>query len=166
MAMRHFRVAGRLVALQGETTVVTAVPDKCDNIGGILPKSMRNRSLSRFQSDERPTVIPRLFTSDVTGLVNFLRVSFDAHGEVQHGVAAEIRIGDSIILVSDGGGVREPFTGFLYVYVEDTDAVYRTAIRAGAISIEVPADMPYGDRRATVRGAWGNIWQIATYRAP
>jgi len=57
--------------------------------------------------------------------------------------------GDSIVMVSDGGGVREPLAGFLYVYVEDADAVYRMAINAGAVSIEAPADMPYGDRRAT-----------------
>jgi len=98
----------------------------------------------------------------VVGLVNFLNVTFHAHGEVRDGIPSEVRIGDSIIMVSDGGGVREPFTGFLYVYVEDADATYRTAIGAGAVSIEVPADMPYGDRRATVQDAWGNIWQIAT----
>jgi PhnB protein len=120
--------------------------------------------LSGFRPDRWPTVIPRLFTSDVVGLVNFLRATFDAHGEVRHGVPVEVRIGDSIILVSDGGGVREPSTGFFYVYVEDADAVYRAAIQTGAFSIEAPADMPYGDRRATLRDAWGNIWQIATYR--
>jgi uncharacterized glyoxalase superfamily protein PhnB len=98
--------------------------------------------------------------------VNFLRVTFHAHGEVRDGVPAEVRIGDSIVLVSDGGGVRKPTTGFLYVYVEDADAVYQTAIDAGAVSIEAPADMPYGDRRATVQDAWGNTWQIATYREP
>jgi len=120
--------------------------------------------LSGFQPERWPTVTPRLFTSDVVGLVNFLRVTFHAHGEVRDGVPAEVRIGDSIVLVSDGGGVRKPTTGFLYVYVEDADAVYRMAIDAGAVSIEVPTDMPYGDRRATVQDAWSNIWQIATYR--
>jgi uncharacterized glyoxalase superfamily protein PhnB len=109
-------------------------------------------------------VTPRLFTNDVVGLVNFLKVIFRAHGEVRQGVPAEVRIGDSIIMVSDGGGVREPLAGFLYVYVEDADTVYRMAINAGAVSIEAPADMPYGDRRATVRDTWGNTWQIATYR--
>jgi uncharacterized glyoxalase superfamily protein PhnB len=111
-------------------------------------------------------VIPRLFTNDVVGLVNFLRVTFRARGEVRQRVPTEVRIGDSIVLVSDGGGVRKPTTGFLYVYVEDADAVYQTAIDAGAVSIEAPADMPYGDRRATVQDAWGNTWQIATYREP
>jgi|SRR6266446_9799034 PhnB protein len=114
----------------------------------------------------RPTVIPRLFTNDVVGLVNFLRATFHARGEVREGVPTEVRIGDSIIMVSDGGGVREPLAGFLHVYVEDADAAYRTAIDAGAVSIEVPADMPYGDRRAMVQDAWRNIWQIATYREP
>jgi uncharacterized glyoxalase superfamily protein PhnB len=33
---------------------------------------------------------------------------------------------------------------------------------AGASSLEPPSDMPYGDRRATVRDPSGNVWQIAT----
>ena len=33
---------------------------------------------------------------------------------------------------------------------------------AGAASVEAPADMPYGDRRAMVRDPWENTWQIAT----
>jgi uncharacterized glyoxalase superfamily protein PhnB len=38
------------------------------------------------------------------------------------------------------------------------------AIAAGAQSIEAPSDMPYGDRRATVSDAWGNLWQIAVFQ--
>jgi PhnB protein len=52
---------------------------------------------------------------------------------------------------------------FLYVYVPDADSTYGRAIAAGAEALEAPADMFYGDRRATVRDPWGNIWQIATY---
>ncbi len=122
--------------------------------------------MTKFRPDGWPTVVPRLFTRDVAGLVDFLRLIFGARGEVRPGGPAEIRIGDSLIMVSDGGGVRDPLAGFLYVYVEDADAVYRIAIDAGAESIEAPADMPYGDRRAMVRDAWGNIWQIATYKGP
>jgi uncharacterized glyoxalase superfamily protein PhnB len=55
-------------------------------------------------------------------------------------------------------------SAFLHVYVENADETYRRAIAAGAQSIEAPADMPYGDRRATVRDSWANVWQIATYR--
>lgn len=54
---------------------------------------------------------------------------------------------------------------FLYVYVEDADRTYQRAVDAGAISIEEPTDTPYGDRRATLRDSWGNMWQIATHRS-
>ena len=110
------------------------------------------------------SVVPRIVTRDLTGLAGFLRDVFGAEGEVRSGAPTEIRIGDSIILISDGGGVREAMPAFLYVYVESADETYRRAIAAGAGSIETPADTPYGDRRATVRDAWANVWQIATYR--
>ena len=110
-----------------------------------------------------PSVMPRIFTSDVAGLTAFLRTVFRAEGELRSGAPTEIRIGDSIILISDGGGVREAMPAFLYVYVENADETYRRAIAAGAESIETPADMPYGDRQATVRDSWANIWQMATY---
>ena len=57
---------------------------------------------------------------------------------------------------------REARKTFLYVYVENTDKTYRRALEAGALTIEKPVDMPYGDRRAMVEDQWGNIWQIAT----
>jgi PhnB protein len=111
-----------------------------------------------------PSVMPRIFTSDVAGLTGFLRTVFGAEGELRSAAPTEIRIGDSIILISDGGGVREAMPAFLHVYVENADEAYQRAIAAGALSIETPADMPYGDRRATVRDSWANVWQIATYR--
>jgi uncharacterized glyoxalase superfamily protein PhnB len=107
-------------------------------------------------------VTPRLFTTDVAGLVQFLKIVFDAEGDLHADRPSELRIDDAIVMVSDGGGIREPMPTCLYVYVPDADSTYRRAIAAGAESVEAPADMPYGDRRATVRDQWGNIWQIAT----
>jgi len=49
------------------------------------------------------------------------------------------------------------------VYVENADAVYAQAVRAGAISIEAPNDKPYGERSATVKDTFGNVWFVATY---
>jgi uncharacterized glyoxalase superfamily protein PhnB len=109
-------------------------------------------------------VTPRLFTDDVAGLVRFLKTVFGAQGELRSGAPTEMWIGDSIVMISDGGGVRAPMPAYLYVYVADADETYRRAVAAGAESIEPPADMPYGDKRATVRDPWANIWQIATYR--
>ncbi|GKQ51118.1 glyoxalase/bleomycin resistance/extradiol dioxygenase family protein [Bradyrhizobium sp. Ce-3] len=120
--------------------------------------------MTQYKPAGWPSVIPRIVTRDRTGLAGFLRDVFDATGEVRSDAPTEMRIGDSIILISDGGGVREAMPAFLYVYVPDADGTYRRAIAAGAASIEAPADTPYGDRRATIRDAWANVWQIATFR--
>ena len=118
--------------------------------------------MSGFKPDGWPTVTPRLFNPDVAALVAFLKEVFGAEGEFHAGRPAELRIGGSMVMVSDGGGLRDPSSAFLYVYVENTDLVWRRALAMGATSVEDPADTPYGDRRATVRDPWGNSWQIAT----
>lgn len=120
--------------------------------------------MTSFKPDGWPCVIPRLVTRDPAGLTEFLRSVFGAEGEVRSGAPAEIRIGDSILLVSDGGAVRDAMPGFFYVYVPNADETYQRAVAAGADTIEKPADTPYGDRRAMVRDAWANVWQIATRR--
>jgi uncharacterized glyoxalase superfamily protein PhnB len=96
--------------------------------------------------------------------VDFLRRVFDATGDVQPGRPAEMRIGDSVLMVSSAAE-RDLFPAFLYVYVDDADATYRRALDAGAVSIEAPLDTPYGDRRAMVRDPFDNVFQIA-HRIP
>lgn len=94
-------------------------------------------------------------------MLSFLERVFDAT-IARHGDAPPlVTIGDSILMVSRLGE-RERFPAFLYVYVDDCDAVYRRAIDAGAVSLEAVWDTPYGDRRGMVKDAWGNVWQIAT----
>jgi PhnB protein len=99
---------------------------------------------------------------DARGLVDFLKRVFAATGEYRPALPSEIRIGDSVIMISDAGA-RSPITAFLYVYVSDIDATYQRALDAGARSLEEPLDMPYGDRRCMVEDKWGNTWQIATH---
>ncbi|MFI4933795.1 MAG: VOC family protein [Caulobacterales bacterium] len=118
--------------------------------------------MNRFQPDGWPTVTPRIFTDDVEGLVAFLRSVFHGSCDFNPGRPAEVKIGDSMVMVSHGDGVRAAQTAFLYVYVEDAEDAYRKALDAGAVSIEAPTTMPYGDRRATIQDGWGNTWQIAT----
>ena len=50
----------------------------------------------------------------------------------------------------------------LYLYVNDVDAVFEQAVRAGAKVIAPPTDQPYGDRNAHVVDPFGNTWYIAT----
>lgn len=101
-----------------------------------------------------------MVVSDVGAAVSFLHAVFDATGEATPGRPAEVRIGDSLVMVSPSGE-REPFPAFLHVYVDDAEITYRRALAAGAVSIELPLDTPYGDRRAMVRDPLGNVFQIA-----
>jgi uncharacterized glyoxalase superfamily protein PhnB len=101
---------------------------------------------------------------DLAVEVEFLRAVFGATGDVHPGRPAEMRIGDSVVMVS-ASGERELFTAFLYVYVADVDRAYQRALAAGAVSEEEPGDTPYGDRRAMVRDPSGNVFQIARVRS-
>lgn len=118
--------------------------------------------MASYKPDGWPTIVPRLFAADVPGLVAFLKVVFGAEGDLQADRPSELRIGDSMILVSDGGGLRPLQPSFLYAYVPDVDDTFKRAVGAGAKAVERPTDMPWGHRRATFEDPAGNIWQAAT----
>ncbi len=82
------------------------------------------------------------------------------HGEIAH---AEVRIGDSVVMMGQPGDSSPATAAALYLYVEDTDAMYKRAVAGGAESTEEPADQFYGDRRAAVKDCAGNTWWIATH---
>jgi len=106
------------------------------------------------------TVTPRMVVGDVSAAVEFLRAVFDATGEVHADRPAEIRMGDSLVMVTPAGEC-DLFPAFLYVYVGHADVTYRRALDAGAVALEEPCDTPYGDRRAMVRDPFGNVFQVA-----
>ena len=110
------------------------------------------------------SVTPRMVVADAAAQVEFLRAVFAATGDVPVGRPAEIRIGDSVVMVAPAGE-RDVFPAFLYVYVDDPDGAYRRALAAGAESLEPPLDTPYGDRRAMVRDPFGNVFQLARRRS-
>jgi len=124
---------------------------------------MNNARGSTFVPPGWPRMATRIFADDHEGLVRFLVDVFGATGEFQQNRPSEIRIGDSVLLIS-GITERAARGAILYVYVADTDATYRRALAAGARSLEAPEIMPYGDRRAMIEDRWGNTWQIATFR--
>jgi len=107
------------------------------------------------------TVTPRLVARDARALVEFIVYVFGASGQYEPGAPTIVQIGDSKLMVSDEG-VRRQTASFLYVYVADLESVYARALERGAVSIEEPFSTPYGDRRATVEDAWGNLWQAAS----
>jgi PhnB protein len=91
-----------------------------------------------------------------------MKRAFAATGDFSADAPALMTIGDSIVMVS--AGPRKTTSSLLHLYVPDADATFSRAVEAGAIVVEEPADMPYGDRRAMIEDPFGNLWQIATYR--
>jgi PhnB protein len=91
-------------------------------------------------------------------------------GKIMH---AEIIIGDSIIMVSD------PMMGFkgpkaiggspasMWLYVEDCDALYNRAVKAGAEVLPGMGQMQdqfWGDRSGSVIDPFGYKWTFATHK--
>ncbi len=75
---------------------------------------------------------------------------------------AEFRIGDSVVMAFDAKQGWPETPGFLRLYVEDGDAVYRRALEAGAGSVTEMTDLFFGDRVGRVRDPLGNLWWIQT----
>lgn len=109
------------------------------------------------------SITPRIVVHDPARLVEFLKQAFDATGDFRTESPSVIRIGDSLVMISSVGP-REAMPAFLYLYVEDIDATFQRALEAGAVSLEEPQDLPYGDRRGMVEDPCGNVWQIATHQ--
>lgn len=120
--------------------------------------------------DHYHSVTPYLAVEGAARLIDFLKTAFDAadtkicmkrpDGTIHH---AELKIGDSIVMLGDAAPPWAPRPSTLYLYVEDTDASYKRALEAGATSLMEPVTQFYGDRNAGIRDPSGNDWWIATH---
>lgn len=115
------------------------------------------------------SVTSYLFVPGAAHLIEYLRAAFDADvisrhldgdGRLSYGL---VKIGDSLVMVSEPREPWKPMPCGIYLYVPDTDATYRNAMAAGGISLMEPADQFYGDRNAGVQDPSGNQWWIATH---
>jgi PhnB protein len=115
------------------------------------------------------SITPYLSVRGADRLLDFVKKAFGAteldaptvhEGVVRH---AAVRIGDSVVEVSEANDRWGPMPAALHLYVPDCDAAYRRAVEAGAESLHEPMDMEYGERGAALRDPVGNNWYIATY---
>lgn len=125
------------------------------------------------------TITPYLTLRDGAQAIDFYRKAFGAQevmrmpGADGKGVMhAEIKIGDSMLFLSDEfpqGGTQAPdslggATGSVFLYVQDVDATFDRAVKAGAKATMPPADMFWGDRFAKVVDPFGHHWGLATHK--
>jgi PhnB protein len=117
------------------------------------------------------TVTPYLTVRGAAKVIDFLKHAFGAEmaqepvkrqdGTIMH---ADIKIGDSHVMIAEESEMCKATPSSLYLYVPDVDSVYKQAIKAGGKTIMEPVDMFYGDRSGGVTDASGNSWMIATHK--
>lgn len=115
------------------------------------------------------TVSPYLVVEDADASIRFMKTVFDAEelrrfptpdGGVLH---AEVRIGDSIVMIGTGNEGWPPVPCHVHAYVADVDETYQRALAAGATSVQEPKQQEGDeDRRGGVRFGSDTTWWIAT----
>jgi uncharacterized glyoxalase superfamily protein PhnB len=126
------------------------------------------------------TVTPQLVLDNAAQAIDWYKKALGAEevarvvgpdGKIMH---AEIRIGDSLIMLNDpmgGGKGPKAFGGSpaaLWLYVEDCDALFNRAVAAGGHVRPGPmgqlTDQFWGDRSGTFTDPYGYEWTIATHK--
>jgi PhnB protein len=123
------------------------------------------------------TLTPFLTVRDAARAIEFYKQAFGAvergvmkgpDGKIMH---AELKIGDSIIMLSDEfpefGSVSPQTIGGsgmgLHIYLDGVDAAFDRAVKAGA-QVEMPVmDQFWGDRYGKLKDPFGHKWSIATH---
>ena len=114
------------------------------------------------------SVTPYLTAPNAAALVDFILTAFAGtererilrpDGSIMH---AEVRVGDSLVMIGEPRGEWKPQPSMLYLHVADVDAVYLQALAAGGESVQAPNHTFWGDRMACVKDFANNQWWIAT----
>jgi PhnB protein len=124
-------------------------------------------------SDNHPpgygTVTPWIISADTARLIDFTKAAFGAQelgrvpgpdGRIGH---AEVRIGDSVVMMFDAQDGWPDTPAFLRLYVADADVAYERALAAGAASVTAVTGLFFGDRVGRVRDPLGNLWWIQAH---
>ena len=123
-------------------------------------------------------VTPYLSVRGAAQAIEFYKKAFGAKeimrmsgpdGKLGH---AEIRIGDSRVMLSDeyeamaflGPQSRGGTTVHIHLYVRDVDATVARATAAGAKVVRPVQDQFYGDRTGSIEDPFGHVWHVATHK--
>ena len=124
------------------------------------------------------SLTPYLVIKGAAEAIEFYKKAFGAaeivrmpgpDGRVMH---AEVKIGNSMLMLSDENperghlspATRGGNTSSVMLYTDDVDAVFKTAVAAGARADMPPTDMFWGDRMGNLTDPFGHSWAIATHK--
>src|SRR6267142_4596497 len=108
------------------------------------PKDPDKESSAKHRREGFHTVTPYISVEKAPELLEFMKQAFGANEIFRTtgstgGMHAEIKIGDSMVMVGGGPGIQERPTA-IHLYIPNVDAVYERALQAGATSLFPPAD--------------------------
>jgi PhnB protein len=120
------------------------------------------------------TITPQITLDDAANTIEWYKKALGAEelnrsvgpdGKVMH---AELKIGDSRIMMNDAmAGGKAPRTlggspASLWLYVDDSDALFGRAVAAGATVQRPISDQFWGDRGGAITDPAGYTWWIST----
>jgi PhnB protein len=121
-----------------------------------------------YKPDNYTSVAPYLVVDGAARTVDFLVKVFAAErlrtypgegGKLAH---AEVRVDDTVVMLSDSMEGWPAVPSHVHVYVKDVDATYRRALEAGAASVQEPVRKGDEDKRGGFRDPGGTTWWIGT----
>jgi PhnB protein len=114
-------------------------------------------------------ITPYFFAEGAVRLIEFIRAAFGGEvtyrkerpdGSIMH---AEMRLGDSMLMLSEAGAPFGRMPTSIYLYVTDSDTVYQRALNSGGVSVFPIMTLPSGERYGGIKDPCGNVWWIATH---
>jgi PhnB protein len=173
---RALALASVLLACGGSSKKDTAPPEPAP-APVVEPAPVAEAAPVAPIPEGRFTLTPALTVKGVDAAVDFYVAALGAkkvlsvpgaNGETEH---AEIMVGDSLIMIGEehlDWGARSPATlggspAALMVYVEDADAAFDQAVKAGATAERAPSDMFWGDRWGSFVDPFGHRWSVTTH---
>jgi uncharacterized glyoxalase superfamily protein PhnB len=121
-----------------------------------------------YKPSNYSTVSPYLIVNGASDTMKFLGKVFGAvtlrqipapDGKLIH---AEVRIDDTVVMLTDGGEGWPPIPSHVHVYVSDVDATYKRALEAGAVSVQEPKKGNDENKRGGVKDSGGTTWWVST----
>jgi uncharacterized glyoxalase superfamily protein PhnB len=124
------------------------------------------------------TITPHLVVQDAAKAIDLYKNAFGAQEQTRHmapdGKAvmhAQLKIGNSMLMLANefppmaiSPKARGGTSVTIHLYVENADAVFQRAVKAGC-TVKMPImDQFWGDRYGQVEDPFGHIWSIATHK--
>jgi PhnB protein len=137
----------------------------------------RSEAMVQPIPDGYPRVTPYLIVDGASAAIDFYTSVLGATermrmaapgGKVGH---AELEIGNSVIMLADEAPEMEAHAPgtvggtpvSMHVYVDDVDAVFDRALKAGAKELRPVEDRFYGDRSGGFEDPFGHRWDVASH---